>query len=76
MPTLAMQIEARVKNKALRLCGALAVSLFVAFMVFGRIFSGVHWITDIIGGALFSVGIVLTYYALALTASEFGAEES
>lgn len=76
MPTLAMQIEARVKNKALRLCGALAVSLFVAFMVFGRIFSGVHWITDIIGGALFSAGIVLMYYALALTASEFGAEES
>ena len=40
------------------LCG-----LFMAFMVLGRLVSGVHWFTDILGGALFSAGMVLLYCA-------------
>ena len=30
----------------------------------GMLVSGVHWITDIIGGALFSAGVVMIYKAI------------
>ena len=38
------------------------IAVFTAFMVIGRIVSGVHWITDIIGGAILSTGLVMLYY--------------
>jgi undecaprenyl-diphosphatase len=41
-----------------------AITAFIVFMVIGRLVSGVHWITDIIGGALFSTAIVLMYYSI------------
>lgn len=61
MPTAMMQFKARIKNKMFRLCVLLIIALFIAFMVMGRLFSGVHWITDIIGGALVSAGLVMMY---------------
>ena len=36
---------------------------FIAFMVIGRLISGVHWLSDIIGGALISAGLVTIYSA-------------
>ena len=62
MPTAAMQLKVRIKNTALRRCTVIAIVVFTAFMVIGRLLSGVHWLTDIIGGALFSTGLVMTYY--------------
>ena len=64
MPTAMMQLRARIKNKVFSRCVMVAITAFIAFMVMGRLVSGVHWITDIIGGALFSTAIVLMYYAI------------
>jgi undecaprenyl-diphosphatase len=37
------------------------LTVFSAFMVAGRVLSGVHWLSDIIGGLLLSAGLVLLY---------------
>ena len=65
MPTDAMQLWGRIKNKYIKIAAIALISIFTSFMLFGRIISGVHWITDIIGGALLSGGLVLFYYSFA-----------
>jgi undecaprenyl-diphosphatase len=64
MPTAAMQLNVRIKNTVVRRCVIISIITFTTFMVIGRLISGVHWITDIIGGALFSSGIDLMYYSI------------
>lgn len=64
MPTAIMQFNARIKNNILKRFVASAITAFVVFMVIGRLLSGVHWFTDIIGGALLSAGLVLMYRAI------------
>ena len=61
MPTAAMQLRARIKGVALRRCVVIAMVAFTAAMVLGRLLSGVHWVTDIIGGAMLSAGLVAAY---------------
>ena len=61
MPTAAMQLNVSIKNTVLRRCAVITIVAFTAFMVIGRLVSGVHWITDIIGGALLSAGLVTMY---------------
>lgn len=65
MPTTVMQLRRRIKNKGVRDGLSVAIAGFVAFMVVGRLVSGVHWFTDIIGGALLSAGLVSLYAALS-----------
>ena len=64
MPTAMMQLRTRIKNDLFRRCVMFVIAMFIAFMVIGRLVSGVHWITDIIGGALFSTAMVLMYYSI------------
>lgn len=67
MPTAIMQFNSRIKNTALRKSVSFLFTSFVIFMVIGRLVSGVHWFTDIIGGALLSAGLVTMYrYAISL----------
>lgn len=61
MPTAIMQFNARIKNNILKRCIAVIITIFVVFMVIGRLISGVHWFSDIIGGALLSAGLVGMY---------------
>ena len=61
MPTAIMQFNSRITSIVLKRCVASAITTFVVFMVIGRLLSGVHWFTDIIGGALLSAGLVMMY---------------
>lgn len=61
MPTALIQIKSRFKSTKLKVCFIIIITAFILFMVIGRLISGVHWLTDIIGGALLSVGLVGLY---------------
>ena len=64
MPTAAMQLRMRIKNRSCRQWFTFLITVFTAFMVIARLISGVHWFTDIIGGILLSTGLVSLYYAI------------
>ena len=67
MPTAIMQFNSRIKNTVLKNTMSFLITAFIVFMVIGRLVSGVHWFTDIIGGALLSAGLVALYrYAISL----------
>ena len=65
MPTAIMQLDSRIKNKVLRNIVVVTIIAFIAFMVIGRLVSGVHWFTDIAGGALLSAALVTMYYSVS-----------
>ena len=65
MPTAIMQFNARIKNGILKRCVSSTIIAFIVFMVIGRFISGVHWFTDIVGGALVSAGLVLMYRSVS-----------
>lgn len=61
MPASILQLSSRIKNITVRKGICRGIWVFTAFMVIGRLISGVHWLTDIIGGVLLSAGLVMLY---------------
>ena len=61
MPATLIQLNARIKNRVIRRCVSLIISLLTVFIVVGRLVSGVHWFSDIVGSVLVSAGLVLMY---------------
>ena len=61
MPTALIQLKARLKRGAFKNIVQLTIVLFTAFMVLSRLVSGVHWLSDIIGGVLLSFGLIFLY---------------
>ncbi len=61
MPTAAIQLKIRIKNTVFKKTVCVLICVFTLFMVAGRLVSGVHWLTDIIGGILLSTSIVTAY---------------
>jgi len=61
MPTAMMQFRRLIKNVKIRKAVNILCGLFTVFMVAGRLICGVHWFSDILGGAIFSLAMVLLY---------------
>lgn len=66
MPTLMFQANMRVSNAIIRKAVAVFAVTFSVFMVIGRLISGVHWVTDIIGSVLLSAGLYMLYRSAVL----------
>ena len=64
MPTLIFQVSRRAQNPTVRTLTVACAVLFSAFMVIGRLISGVHWLTDIIGAVLLSTGLYILYRSI------------
>ena len=64
MPTAAIELGARLPRTRFTRAVRFALFTFSALMVIARFLSGVHWLTDIIGGILLSSGFVMLYAAL------------
>lgn len=66
MPTLEFQARRRLKSAAVKRWICAAARGFSLFMLIGRLLSGVHWLTDIVGAVLLSAGLFCVYIALVL----------
>ena len=65
MPTLKYQSDRRIANPMTLKAIVLFVFAFSSFMVMGRLISGVHWATDIIGSVFLSSGLFMVYRSMA-----------
>lgn len=64
IPTAIEQLRRRIGHRGCRRFATTALWVFMCFMVLARLISGVHWFTDIVGGALLSGGLVMLYSGL------------
>lgn len=69
MPTLVLQANRRIENRYLKRIIYVFTIVFSAFMVIGRLVSGVHWFTDIMGAVFLSTGLFYLYKAVVLISS-------
>ena len=68
MPVLIEQIQRRFSGIGVKRIITIAAIAFSVFMVTGRLISGVHWFTDIVGGVLLSAGLFKLYKAAVMLA--------
>lgn len=66
MPTVIEQVNRRINSENVRRSVRIFVVFFSMFMVIGRLISGVHWFTDIVGSVLLSTGMFSIYNAVVM----------
>ena len=66
MPTLILQVNQRLENIVVKKTICILASTFSAFMVIGRLVSGAHWFTDVVGSIMLSAGLFYVYKAVVL----------
>lgn len=64
------EIKYLINNKKIRIAIIVSSLLTMAFMVIGRLVSGVHWFTDIFASILISVALIEFYLFLSLFLKE------
>lgn len=65
MPTVIMHFSARLKCNVVKRWMNRLICAFMAFMVIGRLVSGVHWFSDIVGSVFLSAGLVTLYGSIS-----------
>lgn len=63
MITAIMQFRSRISDKNVLMIAEIASIAIVVITVLGRMVSGVHWFTDILGGVLLGTALVMLYYS-------------
>lgn len=61
MPTLIFQSNRRIESSGIKITVIVLSVIFSVFMVVGRLLSGVHWVTDIVGSCFLSAGLFNVY---------------
>lgn len=64
MSTAIFQFNRRIHNNIVKKVVNGASILLIAITIIGRLISGVHWFTDILGGLLIGTSLILFYIAL------------
>lgn len=71
MASSILQFQRRVSRRGWRLGLSLFCLLVIALTILGRLVSGLHWLTDILGGGLLSASLCLLYRAFSVRAGGF-----
>lgn len=64
MAAAMIQFNHRIKNRGIKALVQIISAAVIVLVVVGRLLSGVHWFTDIIGGVILSGFFVSLYYSL------------
>ena len=71
-PVDAFKCGRKMKKKALRIVMEIVSAIIMVVTVVGRLLSGVHWLTDILGALLLSATLISFYYALVKRINKYG----